>query len=247
MSPELRDYPPPPSVNRTSANTRGWGNGWPTCQQDKLVTVSREDGLRIPVNEDIAQLVALLIDETERRGYDVRVGQTWGFACREIRGTTVASNHSWGLAVDINAPSNPYREAFVSDMPTWAPTLWWEYGFFWGGWYQSIKDPMHYEFLGTPADARAKTEKAKVELGLGEPKPYPWYGEESDRVRAAQEQLSLLGLDPGPVDGIYGPKTRDAVQAFEGSQPRLSSQADGYFGPLTWRLLFKAEPAVPPV
>ncbi|MGA9161665.1 MAG: M15 family metallopeptidase [Actinomycetota bacterium] len=117
MSPELRDYPRSPSVNRTSASARGWGNGWPRCQQDRLVTLSREDGLSIPINEAISQLVALLIDESERRGYDVKDGQTWGFACRAIRGTSVPSNHSWGLAVDINAPSNPYREEFVSDMP----------------------------------------------------------------------------------------------------------------------------------
>ena len=242
MSPELRDYPRPPSANRTSASARGWGNGWPKCQQDRLVTLSREDGLSIPINEAISQLVALLIDEGERRGYDVKDGQTWGFACRAIKGTSVPSNHSWGLAVDINAPSNPYREEFVSDMPPWMPMLWWSYGFFWGGWYQSIKDPMHYEFLGTPEGARANTQRATQELGKGEPKPYPRYGEESDRVRAAQEQLALLGFDPGDIDGVYGPDTRAAVETFEASVPRLASQADGIFGPLTWRLLFKTRP-----
>jgi peptidoglycan hydrolase-like protein with peptidoglycan-binding domain len=101
---------------------------------------------------------------------------------------------------------------------------------------------MHYEFLGTRPDARSSTDRAKQELGRGEPKPYPWYGEESDRVHAAQEQLALLGFDPGDIDGIFGPNTRAAVEAFEASEPRLASQADGYFGPLTWRLLFKREP-----
>lgn len=68
------------------------------------------------------------------------------------------------------------------------------------------------------------------------------HGEESDRVRAAQEQLALLGFDPGDVDGVYGPATRAAVEAFEESESRLASQADGNFGPLTWRLLFKTRP-----
>lgn len=242
MSPELAAYPRPPRVNRTSASARGWGNGWPKCQQDRLVRVRRDDGLDIPVHEAIAQLVTLMIDETERRGYDVKVGQTWGFACRAIRGTNVPSNHSWGLAVDINAPSNPYREEFRSDMPPWMPRLWWSYGFFWGGWYRSIKDPMHYEFLGAPEDARAQTRRAKHGLGRGRPVPYPFYGESSDRVRATQVQLALLGFDPGAIDGIYGPDTRAAVKRFERSRPRLAGQADGYFGPLTWRLLFKATP-----
>ncbi len=246
MSPALRDYPSPPSVSRTAASSRGWGTGWPECQQDRLVTVTREDGLRLPTNQGIAQLVTLLIDQTERRGYDVKVGQTWGFACRAIRGTETASNHSWGLAVDINAPTNPYRTEFVCDMPPWMPGLWWEYGFFWGGWYQSIKDPMHYEFLGTRDDARTHTTRAKRELGRGEPVPYPFYGEISDRVRSAQERLLELGFDPGPIDGDFGPLTRGAVQAFEEAEPRLRSQADGHFGPLTWRLLFKVRAGIPP-
>jgi hypothetical protein len=229
-------------VSRTSASARGWGSGWPGCQQDRLVSLNREDGLRLPVNAAIAQLVALLIDETEHRGYDVRTGQSWGFACRAIRGTSVPSNHSWGLAVDINAPSNPYREEFSRH----ADGLLSSGGrpFFWRL-YQSTSDPMHHEFLGTPDSARAMTSKAKSELARGKPVPYPFYGEESDRVLAAQEQLALLGFDPGPADGIFGPQTRRAVEAFEASHPRLSAQADGNFGPLTWRLLFRAEPVEP--
>lgn len=243
----LGDYPAPPTVQRTPASARGWGSGWPNCQSDKLVTLTREDGLRIPVHEAMSQLVSILIDETERRGYDVKAGQSWGFACRAIRGsTTTASNHSWGLAVDINAPTNPMRTEFVSDMPTWMPSLWWQYGLFWGGWYQSTKDPMHYEFLGTPADLRSATTRAKSDLGEGESVPYPFLGEESDRVRGVQERLLALGFDPGEIDGIYGPKTKLAVEGFEKATPRLVNQADGLFGPLTWKLLFKEQPAPPP-
>lgn len=238
--------PPAPEVERTAASARGWGSGWPNCQQDKLVTLTRADGLRFPVHEAISQLIAILIDETERQGYDVKAGQSWGFACRPIRGSsTTPSNHSWGLAVDINAPSNPMRTEFVCDMPTWMPSLWWKYGLFWGGWYQSIKDPMHFEFLGTPQDLRAATTRAKRDLGKAESVPYPLFGERSDRVRAVQERLVALGFDPGPVDGIYGSKTEAAVEGFESATPRLASQADGLFGPLTWKLLFKERP-VPP-
>ena len=242
----LSDYPPAPVVVWTPASARGWGSGWPDCQQDKLVTITRPDGLRLPVHEAIAQLITILIDETERRGYDVKTGQSWGFACRPIRGTSsTPSNHSWGLAVDINAPSNPMRTEFVSDMPTWMPSLWWEYGLFWGGWYRTTKDPMHYEFLGTPGDLREVTGRAKRELGGAPSVPYPSFGEESDRVRRVQERLVELGFDPGPIDGIYGSMTRAAVESFEGATPRLVSQADGLFGPLTWKLLFKEEPEPP--
>lgn len=41
-------------------------------------------------------------------------------------------------------------------------------------------------------------------------------------VRALQERLSELGTDPGPADGIYGPRTAAAIrqiQASEGLEP----------------------------
>ncbi len=34
-------------------------------------------------------------------------------------------------------------------------------------------------------------------------------------VEAAQRRLAELGFDPGPVDGITGPRTRKAVRAFQ--------------------------------
>jgi peptidoglycan hydrolase-like protein with peptidoglycan-binding domain len=48
-----------------------------------------------------------------------------------------------------------------------------------------------------------------------------------------------LGFEPGPIDDIYGPKMREAVDEFEQSEKGLRAHADGYFGSLTWRLLFK--------
>ncbi|MFB0964788.1 MAG: peptidoglycan-binding domain-containing protein, partial [Patescibacteria group bacterium] len=55
-------------------------------------------------------------------------------------------------------------------------------------------------------------------------------------VRVLQEALVSLGyLDSKPT-GIYGPKTRDAVAAFQVSQGLVLSKADpnaGKFGKLT--------------
>ena len=36
-----------------------------------------------------------------------------------------------------------------------------------------------------------------------------------DDVRRAQALLAELGFDPGPIDGLIGPRTRTAVQTFE--------------------------------
>ena len=55
-------------------------------------------------------------------------------------------------------------------------------------------------------------------------------------VRAAQSRLRDRGFDPGPVDGVYGKKTRDAVKEFQRSLGVL--KADGVIGVRTWDALF---------
>jgi TPR repeat protein len=38
---------------------------------------------------------------------------------------------------------------------------------------------------------------------------------ERDAAEAAQELLAELGYDPGPADGVLGPRSRDALAAFQ--------------------------------
>lgn len=44
-----------------------------------------------------------------------------------------------------------------------------------------------------------------------------------DLVRAVQEELNRLGFDAGTPDGLFGPSTRGAIQAFERSAGREAS------------------------
>jgi hypothetical protein len=156
-----------------TAAQRGWGAGWPSCsgarQAGLAVARGPRSGVGVSVHRRIARLVGLLLAESERRSYLLRYGQTWGYACRAIAGTSVTSNHSWGLAIDINSFANPYQFPRRTDMPTWMPLLWNRYGFAWGGLYNNSgklgkSDPMHYEFMGTPEDADGMTALALYEL-----------------------------------------------------------------------------------
>lgn len=156
-----------------TAGQRGWGAGWPSCdgaRQGGLAVVrGAQSGVGVSVHRRIARLVGLLLAENERRGYRMRPGQCWGYVCRAIAGTAVASNHSWGLAVDLNSLANPYQFPRRTDLPPWLPLLWNRYGFAWGGNYNGDgrfgkADSMHFEFMGTPADADALTALALVEL-----------------------------------------------------------------------------------
>ena len=36
-----------------------------------------------------------------------------------------------------------------------------------------------------------------------------------DKVRRAQQALQTKGFDPGPIDGIVGPRTEDAIRNFQ--------------------------------
>ena len=158
----------------TDAQDRGWGPGWPTPVPASELTQVDIDGTRFPggVRDEVAELVTLLVTECKAHGYvfgvygDPAYG-CWGYSSRAISGTQTASNHSWGLAVDINAPSNPQSPTFTTDMPGWLPELWKTYGFEWGGDYTppTKYDPMHFEFMGTPGDAAAFTDLARSDLG----------------------------------------------------------------------------------
>ena len=53
-------------------------------------------------------------------------------------------------------------------------------------------------------------------------------------VHLLQLALERSGFDPGPVDGIYGSRTTEAVQAYQQSR---SLPVDGVVGSGTWARL----------
>jgi hypothetical protein len=92
---------------------------------------------------------------------------TESFACRPVRGSTVWSQHAYGLAVDVNPFQNPYHKG-----PVVLPELATAYldradsrpgmvrpggpavrafaaiGWPWGGHYRSLRDYMHFSATG---------------------------------------------------------------------------------------------------
>ena len=57
---------------------------------------------------------------------------------------------------------------------------------------------------------------------------------EARHVRTLQKSLKRLGWRPGPVDGLFGPRTESALLAF---QAATGLSTDGAAGPRTWRAL----------
>ena len=60
-----------------------------------------------------------------------------------------------------------------------------------------------------------------------------------DSLRAAQQRLIHLGLLKGSADGAYGPKTADALSAFQGQN---GIEATGHLDPQTMDLLTRVDP-----
>lgn len=58
----------------------------------------------------------------------------------------------------------------------------------------------------------------------------PAMAQNSQTVRAAQQALKSKGFDPGPIDGIDGPRTEAATRDY---QQHESLTADGRLGPKT--------------
>lgn len=142
------------------ADVRGWGRGWPTCDAmhsgQVVVVIAGANRCRFPVHRLIAPLVAEKVRRLEAaRGFPLNPAWCWGASCRPIAGTSTPSNHSWALATDDDAPTNPRRRPLTTNFPLAATrAIAASLMFRWGADYRTAPpDPMHFEFAGTPADA----------------------------------------------------------------------------------------------
>ena len=61
-------------------------------------------------------------------------------------------------------------------------------------------------------------------------------GSKGPGVAALQTELHRVGLDPGPIDGIFGEKTANTGLEFQKRRCHVPT-ADGIVGPLTWMIL----------
>lgn len=62
-------------------------------------------------------------------------------------------------------------------------------------------------------------------------------GSKSDKIAKLQDALKSVGVDPGSADGIFGPKTKEAVLNF---QKKSGLSVDGVVGPETAKALKQA-------
>lgn len=178
--------------------------------------------------------------------------ETGAYNCRKITGGSGFSLHAYGIAADINARTNPYGKALITDMPfamvaavKGIKTKKGAQVFRWGGDYQSVKDAMHYEVVASPAEL---TDGIDWESMVAEPPdpndPKTWptlrRGDRGPSVKRLNELIREAGWDEINAS-VFGPKTLAAVRSFQGSR---KLEVDGIVGLQTWTALIHQLPAL---
>ena len=227
---------------------------WAPACDVPLARVEIVQGARVQCHEKIASAVHALGRVFEAHSYVVRTSDTGAYNCRQITGGKGHSLHSFGIAIDVNWNTNPFRTdgKLVTDMPaamiddvrdiqTTAGKRVWG----WGGDYKSVKDAMHFEIVCTPADLAKGIDWSTVKQAKVSPsKPHKApFIERGDRGPAVEKlQLILAVAKKGDAGfGVFGPKTAAAVRAYQQSR---GLEVDGRVGRQTWTALLTDQPKV---
>ncbi|MDA2980060.1 MAG: FG-GAP-like repeat-containing protein [Actinomycetota bacterium] len=97
----------------------------------------------------------LAVEEASGNYYSITQAGTrvW----RRISGSYRMSTHSFGTTIDINPTYNGFTQDETLDrsqytnMPTWFVKAWTDAGFCWGGDWETVKDAMHFSWMGPTA------------------------------------------------------------------------------------------------
>jgi hypothetical protein len=167
----------------------------------------------------------------------------WGYAERDVRGSTDISNHASGTAIDLNAPlhplgTNPYSNYSQAQIDAIHNIVNFYEGIIrWGGDYVGRKDGMHFEINDGITEAQVDRIAAKcggTPVPPAPPAP-PAPAPPSDQVRQDQFNINDTGF-PCVVDGVWGPESQQACKNFQYS---AHLPADGICGSVTRSALTK--------
>lgn len=225
-----------------------WG---PACEPDLVAMPIYAGGPRFQANRLMREAFILLGAVFLRHGYIIHTAGCYN--CRRITGGTSNSSHSWGISLDVNEATNPYRtDRLVTDMsPEMIADV---YAirtvdgvqvFRWGGDWDgrpetrnSNYDAMHFECIATPEELAAGFSHAAPATEAPLHYPVIRRGARGPIVVRLQD---LIGLERTTGNGTFGPRTEIAVKRY---QAERGLDADGIVGAATWTALLTNQPAL---
>lgn len=213
-------------------------NGYPASPDRDAIDVDRDftsNGATFPggvLRGHVSWLFNWLVTQLHTRVEPVHPGWCWGYNYREIRGGGRLSNHASGTAIDYNAPNHGLGgiNTFPADDRATIRRILDECDNIirWGGDYTGRKDEMHFE-INAPIDRVIAT----VERLQGSSSAPP-IGSELSKTTIQTIQRIINKWYPKLIslveDGVWGPKTENAVKYF---QEQNGLVPDGIVGPLT--------------
>ena len=148
------DSPCPESLATESALESAFGSTQEEVES-ALVTVTLK-GWPARVHARAEAAFRRVAERLESVDYEIRepIGS---FSWRVVGGRNVLSSHSFGVAIDINASTNPQcgvsqycrcSNDLITDMPPEFVQAFKDEGFEWGGDWTEHPDPMHFEWVG---------------------------------------------------------------------------------------------------
>jgi hypothetical protein len=102
----------------------------------------------ISLNKDMEKPLENALNAVIAMGFkDKLITYDGCFNIRSVRGRpNDLSAHAYGLAIDINAQTNPLSSILHTDMSASFVKCFTNEGFAWGGNFLNRKDPMHYSY-----------------------------------------------------------------------------------------------------
>jgi hypothetical protein len=176
-------------------------NGWPASRDASAIGIDTNvtaGGRKFPggvKSGDVSRIFRYLIEQFDRRVEELDLyspGDEWGYYYRaNVNNPSSLSCHASGTAVDINATRHPngrkgtFSRAQVAAIRQILDEL--QGVVRWGGDFSGVTDEMHFEIVGSAADAK------RVANTLHNSSPLPAPSPEEDLITmAALDRLDAL-------------------------------------------------------
>ena len=139
-------------INKATSTSISLG----ACDESQMATVN-VFGKTVEVYKGLVPSLLRINTEWSKKAEKDRypVKTIGGYNCRTVKTTSGTdtgkySGHAFGLAIDINEATNPFKKTLQTDMQpefVWFVNLFKQEEWGWGGEWGSSKDPMHFSKL----------------------------------------------------------------------------------------------------